>query len=74
MFFLDYNFQYENMSKYIIWFGYSFATLTPNKVNKLCAKITQLPPMNMALFQQKLTAIDQNYPLAYPLEPHFWLK
>ena len=66
MFSLDYNFWYENMSKYIIWFGYLFATLIPDEVNKLHAKITQLPPMNMALFQQQLTPIDQIYPLSLP--------
>ena len=66
MFFLDYNFQYSNISKYIIWFGYSFAKLSQPEIEKLRSKLVKLPPMNMALFQQELNSIDEDYPLSIP--------
>ena len=64
MFFLDYNFCYSNISKYIIWFGYSFAKLSQPEIEKLRSKMVKLPPMNMALFQQELNSIDEDYPLS----------
>ena len=66
MFFFGYNFCYSNISKYIIWFGFSFAKLFQSEIEKLRSKMVQLPPMNMALFQQKLNAIDEDYPLSIP--------
>ena len=66
MFFLDYNFCYSNISKYIIWFGYSFAKISQPEIEKLRSKMVKLPPMNVALFQQELNAINENYPLSIP--------
>ena len=57
MFFLDYNFHYSNISKYIIWFGFSFAKLTQLEIEKLQSKMVKLSPMNMDLFQHELNAI-----------------
>ena len=66
MFLLDYNFCYLNISKYIIWFQYSFAKLSQPEIDKLRCKMVKLPPMNMALFQQELNSIDEDYPLSIP--------
>ena len=66
MFFLDYNFCYLNISRYIIWFGYSFAKLSQPEIEKLMSKMVKLPPMNMALFQQELNFLDEDYPLSIP--------
>ena len=66
MFFLDYNFWYSNISKYIIWFGYSFTKLSQPEKEKLRSQMVKLPPMNMALFKQELNSIDEDYPLSIP--------
>ena len=44
MFFLDYNFWYSNISKYIIWFGYSFAKLSQPEIEKLRPKLLNYHP------------------------------
>ena len=46
-FFLDYNFNYTNVSKFLIWHKTDFATLTPNEIKSLKAKMLKLPTMPM---------------------------
>ena len=44
----------------------TFKQLTTDELANLHAKIQTLEPMNMKLFHEKLTMIDENYPLTIP--------
>ena len=46
-FFLDYNFNYTNMGNFLIWHKTNFATLTPEEIKTLKAKMLKLPTMPM---------------------------
>ena len=61
-FFLDYNFNYTNVSKFLIWHKTDFATLTPDEIKSLKAKMLKLPTMPMDLFKKVLGNIDEKYP------------
>ena len=63
-FFLNYNFNYTNVSKFLIWHKTDFATLTPAEVKALKAKMLKLPAMPMDIFQKTLGNIDENYPFS----------
>ena len=63
-FFLDYNFQYTNVSKFIAWYQTNFSTLTQEEIASLKAKIMKLPSMPMDIFDQNLEMIDENYPFS----------
>ena len=61
-FFLDYNFNYSNMSNFLIWHKTNFATLTPDEIKTLKAKMLKLPTMPMDIFKKVLGNIDKKYP------------
>ena len=61
-FFLDYNFNYTNVSNFLIWHKTNFATLTPDEIKTLKAKMLKLPTMSMDIFNKVLENIDKNYP------------
>ena len=61
-FFLDYNFNYTNVCKYLIWHKTNFATLTPDEIKSLKAKMLKLPTMPMEIFKKVLGNIDEKYP------------
>ena len=61
-FFLDYNFQYTNVSNFVVWYNTNFATLTKEEITSLKAKIMKLPTMPMDIFDKTLDTIDENYP------------
>ena len=63
-FFLDYNFNYTNVSNFLIWFKMDFAKLMQKEIETLKAKILKLPPMSMELFDNVLVDIDKNYPFS----------
>ena len=63
-FFLDYNFNYTNVSNLLVWFKMDFAKLTQEEIKTLKAKILRLPPMSMESFDNVLEGIDENYPFA----------
>ena len=63
-FFLDYNFNYTNVSNYLIWHKTNFATLTTNEIKTLKAKMLKLPTMSMDIFKKVLGNIDENYPFS----------
>ena len=65
-FFLNYNFKYTNASKFIIWHKTDFATLTPEEIKTLKAKMLKLPTMPMDIFKKTLKNIDENYPFSLP--------
>ena len=59
-FFLDYNFNYTNMSNFLIWHKTNFATLTTDEIKTLKVKMLKLPTMPMGLFKEVLGNIDKN--------------
>ena len=61
-FFLDYNFNYTNVSNFLIWHKTNFATLTTDEIKTLKAKMLKLPTMSMDIFKKVLGNIDENYP------------
>ena len=65
-FFLDYNFNYTNVSKFLIWHKTNFATLTPDEIKSLKAKMLKLPTMPMEIFKKVLGNIDKKYSFSLP--------
>ena len=63
-FFLDYNFQYTNVSNFVVWYKTNFATLTKEEITSLKAKIMKLPTMPMDIFDKTLETIDEHYPFS----------
>ena len=63
-FFLDYNFQYTNVSNFVVWYKTDFATLTKEEITSLKAKIMKLPTMSMGIFDKTLETIDEDYPFS----------
>ena len=63
-FFLDYNFNYTNVSNFLIWHKTNFATLTTDEIKTLKAKMLKLPTMSMDIFNKVLENIDENYPFS----------
>ena len=63
-FFLDYNFNYTNVSYFFVWYNYSFAKLTETEIKTLKAKMLQLPPMSMDMFNDIIDNIDEDYPFS----------
>ena len=59
-FFLDYNFNYTNVSNFLIWHKTNFATLTTNEIKTLKAKMLKLPTMSMDIIKNVLENIDEN--------------
>ena len=71
-FFLDYNFNYTNVSNFLVWYKLDFAKLTETEIKTLKAKVLQLPSISMDMFDSVLGNIDENYP--FSLSPNsFWL-
>ena len=60
-FFLDYNFNYTNVSNFLIWHKIDFATLTSDEIKTLKAKMLKLPTMPMDIFKKVLGNVDENY-------------
>ena len=63
-FFLEYNFQYTNVSNFVVWYKTDFATLNKEEITSLKAKIMKLPTMPMDIFDRTLETIDENYPFS----------
>ena len=63
-FFLDYNFNYTNVSNFFVWHKTNFATLTIDEIKALKAKMLKLPTMSMDIFNKVLGNIDKNYPFS----------
>ena len=63
-FFLDYNFQYTNVSNFVVWDKTNFATFTKEEIAAIQAKIMKLPTMSMDIFDKTLETIDENYPFS----------
>ena len=63
-FFLDYNFNYTNVSNFLIWHKSDFAKLTTTEIETLKAKMLKLPTMSMDLFDNVFENIDEDYPFS----------
>ena len=63
-FFQDYNFQYTNVSSFVVWYKTDFATLNKEVITALKAKIMKLPTMPTDIFDKTLETIDENYPFS----------
>ena len=61
-FFLGYNFNYSNVSNFLVWYKSDFAILTDTEIKTVKAKVLQLPTMSMDMFDNVLENIDENYP------------
>ena len=61
-FLLQFNFWYDNISKFLVWYNYSFYQLTPEDKKNLKSKMIQLLPLPMEEFEKELTLIDNKYP------------
>ena len=70
-FFLDYNFQYTNVSNFLVWYKTDFAALNKDEITSLKAKIMKLPTMPMDIFDKTLETIDEDYP--FSLSPNLIL-
>ena len=63
-FFLDYNFQYTNVSNFVVWYKTDFAALNKDEITSLKAKIMKLPTTSMDIFDRTLETIDEDYPFS----------
>ena len=63
-FFLDYNFNYTNVSNFLIWHKSNFATLTTKEIETLKTKMLKLPTMSMDIFNNVLENIEEDYPFS----------
>ena len=63
-FFLDYNFNYTNVSNCLIWYMSDYAKLMNKEIETLKAKMLKLPTMSMELFDNVLENVDENYPFS----------
>ena len=63
-FFLEYNFNYTNVSNFLVWYKSDFAKLTNEEIKTLKAKVLKLPTMLMEMFDNVLENIDENYPFS----------
>ena len=63
-FFLEYNFNYTNVSNFLVWYKSDFAKLMNEEIKTLKAKVLKLPTMLMKMFDNVLGNIDENYPFS----------
>ena len=63
-FFLDYNFNYTNVSNFLIWHKTNLTTLTTEEIKTLKAKMLKLLTMSMDTFKNVLGNIDKKYPFS----------
>ena len=63
-FFLEYKFNYTNVSNFLVWYRSDFAKLTNEEIKMLKAKVLQLPTMSMEMFDNILGNRDENYPFS----------
>ena len=60
-FFIDFNFNYTNVSNFLVRYNFKFAKLTKTEIKTLKTKMLQLPPMSMDMFDNIIDNIDENY-------------
>ena len=70
-FFLEYNFNYTNVTNFLVSYNTDFANITNEEIESLKAKVLKLPTMSMDIFDKVLENIDENYP--FSLSPKLML-
>ena len=70
-FFLEYNFNYTNVSNFLVWYKSDFAKITNEEIETLKAKVLKLPTMSMEIFDNVLENIDEDYPFFVIPHTHF---
>ena len=70
-FFLQYNFNYTNVSNFLVWYKSDFTKLTNEEIKTLKAKVLKLPTMSMEIFDNILENIDEDYPFSLSPKNHF---
>ena len=70
-FFLEYNFNYTNVTNFLVWYKTDFANLTNKEIESLKAKVLKLLTMSMDIFNTALESIDENY--SFSLSPKLLL-
>ena len=63
-FILEYNFNYTNVSNFLVWYKSDFSKQTNEEIKTLKAKVLKLPTMLMEMFDNVLENIDEDYPLS----------
>ena len=63
-FFIEYNFNYTNVSNILVWYKLDLAKLTNEEMETLEAKVLKLPTMSMEIFINILENIDEDYPFS----------
>ena len=63
-FFLEYNFNYTNVSNFLVWYKLDFAKLTHKEIETLKAKVLKPPTMSMEIYDNVLENIDEDYPFS----------
>ena len=63
-FFLEYNFNYTNVTNFLVWYKTDFTNLTNEEIESLKAKVLKLPTMSMDIFDKVLENIDEKYPFS----------
>ena len=63
-FFLEYNFNYTNVSNFLIWYKLDFANLMNKEIETLKAKVLKLPTMSLEIFDNILKNINKTYPFS----------
>ena len=69
-FVLDFNFKYTIISNFLVSYDFKFAEPTEAEIKTLKAKMLQLPPMPMDIFEY-IKNIDEDYP--FSLSPKIML-
>lgn len=54
---------YEIISRFLVWYNYSFYESTPKSLK---SKMIQLPPLSMEEIEKELTLVDKKYPFVFP--------
>ena len=63
-FFLYFNYNYTNVSNFLVWYNVKFPKLTETEIKILKTKMLQLPPMSMGMFDNIIDNIDEDYPFS----------
>ena len=63
-FVLKYNFNYTNVSNFLVWYKSDFTKLTNEEIKTLKAKVLKLPTMSMEIFDNVLENMDEDYPFS----------
>ena len=63
-FILEYDFNYSNISNFLVWYKSDLTKLTKEEIETLKAKVLKLPTMSMEMFDNVLENIDENYNLS----------